>query len=72
VQYVGGRRWGWGGVVAVIDVENRAIGRNSTRPSVTGFDARQRVLVSVNTAYLVKDLKVISEFFVKSRQQIFI
>jgi len=40
---------GGGGVVAVIEAENCAISRNSTRPSVTGFDVRQRVLVSVNT-----------------------
>jgi hypothetical protein len=32
-----------GGIVAVIEAENRAIGRNSKRALVTGFDVRQRV-----------------------------
>jgi len=49
LEYVVVGGGGGGDIVAVIEAENRAIGRNSTRPSVTGFDVRQRVLVSVNT-----------------------
>jgi len=45
----GGGGGGGGGIVAIIEAENRASGRNSTRPSVTCFDVRQLVLVRVNT-----------------------